>query len=197
MQKKVWKLYFRLFVFVFAIFLGFNVARCEITPVDASRNAKEHNNQGSTYLREGDYYAAIKEFKIAIGINPNVQATSVYYNNLGLTYMKIYQINKNQELARWAQSCFEHALLGDCMSLTYYNNLVDTYQAQGILASRASYLLANKNKNPYNEIIVGLIYLRQGKKGSAVTMLDDFCSINPDLIISKDIKRLIRSYNII
>lgn len=174
-----------------------SAANAAITPVDAARNAKEHNNQGAIFLREGDYYAAIKEFKIAIGINPNVQATSVYYNNLGTAYMKIYQISKDPILAAWAQSCFEHALIGDCMNLTYYNNLVDTYQVQGIMNSKASYLLRNKDKNPYNEVIVALIYLRQKKIGAAVTMLDDFCAKNPDLIITNDLKRLIKSHNFI
>ena len=68
----------RIFFLVLALLFSFNFARCEITPVDAARNAKEHNNQGVIYMREGDYLAAIKELKIAIGINPNVQSTSVY-----------------------------------------------------------------------------------------------------------------------
>ena len=194
MQKKVWKFYYRVFIFILITFLSSGIAKCAVSSIDATRNAKEHNNQGIIYMREGDYYAAIKEFKIAIGINPNVQSTSVYYNNLGQAYMKIYQINKNKLLPIWAQSCFEQALIGDCLNLTYYKNLVNAYEARGNLSSRASYHLSQKEENPYNAIIVGLIYLKQNKIGAAVTILDDFCSQNPDLVITSDIKRLLVNY---
>ena len=166
-------------------------ANCELTPIDAARNAKEHNNQGVIFMREGDYNAAIKEFKIAIGINPNVQSTSVYYNNLGQAYMKIYALNPSKLLPILAQNCFEQAILGDCLNLTYYKNLVSSYDARGNLSSRASYHLSRKEKNPYNAIIVGLIYLKQNKTGAALTILDEFCAQNPDLVITSDIKRLI------
>lgn len=190
-------MYFKYF-FVSVLLLFFiNAAKCEITPVDAARNAKEHNNQGVIFMREGDYLAAIKEFKIAIGINPKAQSTSVYYNNLGQAYMKIYGINKNRLLPVWAQSCFENALMGDCMNITYYKNLVSAYEARGVLSSKASQLLARKNENPYNAVTVGLIYLRQNKIGAAVTMLDTFCSEYPDLIITDDIKRIIAKYEFI
>lgn len=190
-------MYFRYFLVLLLMLLSLNAARCEITPVDAARNAKEHNNQGVIFMREGDYLAAIKEFKIAIGINPKAQSTSVYYNNLGQAYMKIYEINKNRLLPIWAQSCFEDALRGDCMNITYYRNLVNAYEARGTLSSRASYHLARKGENPYNAIIVGLIYLKQNKIGAAVTILDTFCSENPDLIITDDIKRIIAKYEFI
>lgn len=187
----------RIFFLVLALFFSFNFARCEITPVDAARNAKEHNNQGVIYMREGDYLAAIKEFKIAIGINPNVQSTSVYYNNLGQAYMKIYAINKHRLLPLWAQSCFEQALKGDCMNITYYKNLISAFEARGNMSQKAAYYLARKDENPYYVIITGLIYLKQNKIGTAVTMLDAFCSENPDLIITDDIKRILLNYEFI
>lgn len=190
-------MYFKYFLVSVLLLFFINTAKCEITPVDAARNAKEHNNQGVIFMREGDYLAAIKEFKIAIGINPKAQSTSVYYNNLGQAYMKIYEINKNRLLPVWAQSCFENALMGDCMNITYYKNLVSAYEARGVLSSKASQLLARKNENPYNAVTVGLIYLRQNKIGAAVTMLDTFCSEYPDLIITDDIKRIIAKYEFI
>lgn len=190
-------MYFKIFLLLFVLFIALNPARCELTPVDAMRNAKEHNNQGVIFMREGDYLAAIKEFKIAIGINPKAQSTSVYYNNLGQAYMKIYEINKNRLLPIWAQSCFEDALRGDCMNITYYKNLVNAYEARGNLSQKASYYIAHKQENPYYAIIVGLIYLKQNKIGAAVTMLDTFCSEYPDLIITDDIKRIIAKYEFI
>ena len=57
--------------------------------IDATKNAYFHNNLGLNYLKEHCYYAAIQEFKIAISLNPNTQATAVYYNNIGDAYMAI------------------------------------------------------------------------------------------------------------
>lgn len=199
-QKKVWKLHCRLLafllIFAFLVPCVYSYEANVVNDIDAARNAKEHNNQGVAFLRDKDYYAAIKEFEIAIGINPNTQATSVYYNNLGHTYMKIYELTKNVTLAKLAQNCFEKAVLQDCMNITYYKNLVDSYEAQGILNQKLSFLLANRAKNPYNLVIAGLIYIKQNKIGIAVTTLDDFCSQNPDLVITKDLQRIIDSYNV-
>ena len=51
--------------------------------IDATKNAFLHNNMGLRYMEEHCYYAAIQEFKIAISLNPNTQATAVYYKNIG------------------------------------------------------------------------------------------------------------------
>ena len=61
----------------------------DVYVIDAVRNAYIHNNKGLNYLKDNLYYPAIQEFKIAISLNPNTQATAVYYNNLGETYMKL------------------------------------------------------------------------------------------------------------
>jgi tetratricopeptide (TPR) repeat protein len=45
----------------------------ETDKINASNNAEMHNNWGVNYLEEGDYFAAIKEFKIAIALNPSKQ----------------------------------------------------------------------------------------------------------------------------
>ena len=57
--------------------------------IDPEKNAYDHNNKGIMYLEEKCYYAAIQEFKIAISLNPKTQATAVYFNNLGKTYLII------------------------------------------------------------------------------------------------------------
>lgn len=168
-----------------------------MNPVDAARNAKEHNNQGVIFLNEGDFYAAVREFEIAIGLNPNTQATSVYYNNLGRAYMEMYRLTNDRRLLPTAQFVFERAVLQDCMNISYYQNLVDTYDKQGILDTKLNFLLENVKKNPYNQVIAGLIYLKQNKIGAAITILDDFCARNPDLAIVDDLKRLIKTYDII
>ena len=79
------------FIIIVLIFFINNVAFA--TPrntfkIDASKNAINHNNLGVNYLERKDYYSAIKEFEIAILINPDTQASATYYNNLGKTYIK-------------------------------------------------------------------------------------------------------------
>lgn len=88
----------------------------EYYTIDAVRNAYIHNNRGLNYVAERMYYPAIEEFKIAISLNPNTQATAVYYNNLGETYMKIGYPDL-------AQDCFERALKQYSLNLKYYKNL--------------------------------------------------------------------------
>ena len=111
--------------------------------------------------------------------------------------MRMYALNNNKLFPMWAQKCFEQALLGDCMNFVYYKNLVNVYEARGILNSKVTYHLSQKDKNPYSAIILGLIYLKQNKIGAAVTILDDFCVQNPDLIITSDVKRLLANYQFI
>ena len=45
--------------------------------IDAGKDAFFHNNVGLNYLQDRIYYAAIQEFKIAIRLSPNTQATAV------------------------------------------------------------------------------------------------------------------------
>lgn len=94
----------------------------EYYTIDAVRNAYIHNNRGLNYVAERMYYPAIEEFKIAISLNPNTQATAVYYNNLGETYMKIGYPDL-------AQDCFERALKQYSLNLKYYKNLADWLQS--------------------------------------------------------------------
>lgn len=189
------------YISIAAILLAFfNIlpANCDlITPVDAQKNAQMHNNRGTLYMKERDYLAAIKEFKIAIAVNPRKQSTATYYNNLGCAYMEIAKIQgthnvskKNGDFAQYAQMSFESAITQDCMNLSYYQNLVDSFYLQGTLSKNlAKY---KKSKKPFDKIIVGLIYEKLGKKSTARTLFDDFITENPDLIISKNLRLYIR-----
>ena len=57
--------------------------------IDSEKNAYIHNNKGLYYIRERMYYPAIEEFKNAISLSPDTQATAVFYNNLGQAYMAV------------------------------------------------------------------------------------------------------------
>ena len=69
----------------------------EVYTIDATKNAYIHNNLGLRYMNEKCYYAAIQEFKIAISLNPNTQATASYYNNIGDAYMQLGEYRKAAE----------------------------------------------------------------------------------------------------
>ena len=57
--------------------------------IRAEKDAFYHNNVGLNYLKDRIYYAAIQEFKIAISLSPSTQASAIFYNNLGETYIFI------------------------------------------------------------------------------------------------------------
>ena len=167
-------------------------------PIEAEKNAQTRNNSGILYMKDKDYFAAIKEFKIAIAINPNRQTSATYYNNLGTAYLEIGKIQKEHNLpkkgadyAYFAQTSFEDAIKQDCMQLSFYKNLVSSFEVQGILASkRAQY--ASDTSNPFNEIIVALIDEKLGDKKNMQIMLDDFIASHPDLLITNALKTYLR-----
>lgn len=153
--------------------------------IDAEKNAFNHNNIGVNYLKEHYYYGAIKEFQMAIQLNPNTQATAVYYNNLGKTYLLIGYPNL-------AQSCFERAIIQNPISFDYYLNAVQTYKNLNILDSKLREYKSKKN-NPLNEIMIGLIYIEKGQRATGVTMLDNFCYKEPDLLITKAVRNYMKN----
>ena len=148
--------------------------------IDPEKNAYVHNNFGLEYLNIGQYYAAIEEFKIAICLNPDTQATSIYYNNLGETYLKL------QSYAQ-AQDCFERALEKYPLNFRYYLNLVTSYQMQGLLESKLKYYRKNK-KSPLDDITIGLILVAKGKTDEGIIILDNFVMNEPKLYITDGVK---------
>lgn len=149
------------------------------------KNAYKHNNMGLEYLNEGQYWAAIQEFKIAISLNPDTQATSVYYNNLGETYLRLNYF-------AGAQDCFENAVTRYPLQFKYYLNLVTSFQLQGILDSRLNYYLKNK-KTPLDDITIGLIYIAKGQTNKGIAVLDNFVMNEPKLIITDGVKYYLKS----
>jgi len=82
-------------------------------------------------MNERCYYAAIQEFKIAISLNPNTQATAVYYNNIADAYMEIGYPNM-------AQQPYEDAIKQYSLNLQYYQDLVKCYKALNIIPAKIS-----------------------------------------------------------
>lgn len=132
------------------------------------------------YLEENYYYGAIKEFQIAIDLNPNSQASAVYYANLGKTYEKIgyYEL---------AKPCFEKAVSLNVLCFDYYLKLAENYKHLGILDEKIS-LYHTKKDSPLNEVLLGLLYIQKGQKSIGITILDDFCNKEEKLLITKGVR---------
>lgn len=147
--------------------------------IDAEKNAYEHNNLGIMYVEEKCYYAAIQEFKIAISLNPNTQATAVYFNNLGKVYMKI-------GYPQLALDCFQKSVTQYSLNFEYYKNLAQCYEALG--QTKIQLEKYKKSTTPLDKIMLGLLYEQLGDKRKAITVLDDFAMSEPELLITPAVK---------
>ena len=152
--------------------------------IDPEKNAYEHNNLGIMYVEEKDYYAAIQEFKIAISLNPKTQATAVYFNNLGKVYMKIGYPDL-------ALDCFQQAVTQYSLNFEFYKNLVGCYKALGKISEQLE-IYKTKNENPYDKIILGLLYEENGDIRKAIFVLDEFAISEPNLMITPAVKAYIQ-----
>ena len=151
--------------------------------IDAEKDAFYHNNVGLNYLKDRIYYAAIQEFKIAIQLSPNTQATAIFKNNLGETYDFIGY----PEMAR---VCFEDAIKLYGLNFKYYLNLTDCYNKLGIVKTKIKELSASEN--PYDKILVGLLYIQSGEVRKGVILLDELCAAEPDLVITSAIRQYLK-----
>lgn len=172
-------------VFVLLVIIVFCVgyAKPDVETIDSQKNAYFHNNRGLVYVEQGNYYAAVKEFKIAIDLNPGTQATSVYYNNLGNVYYKL-------EFSRYAAQCFESARTLYPLNVEYYKNLAKAYRQQGVLASKIKYY--SSSKNVLDRVLLGFMYLEAGNKQRAMVLFDSFCMTEPDLMLTNGVKYYMR-----
>ncbi len=147
--------------------------------IDATTNASRHNTSGIQAFAEKDYGAAIQEFRIAIGLNPNTQSSAVYYDNLGQVYMTL-------GYPSMAKDCFERAIKLYGLNFAYYQNLAACYNKLNLTNAKIAQF--RKSKNPYDKVLLGLLYLSEGKKQQGIMTLDDFCLSEPDLIITQGIR---------
>ncbi len=153
--------------------------------IDPEKNAYDHNNKGIMYLEEKCYYAAIQEFKIAISLNPRTQATAVYFNNLGKTYLIIGYPDL-------ALDCFENAITQYSLNFEYYENLAKCYAQLGMTAEKLAQYRTESAKNPVLKVMVALLEEQSGNKKKAITVLDDFAMSEPDLLITPAVKNHIK-----
>ena len=151
--------------------------------IDAEKDAFYHNNVGLNYLKDRIYYAAIQEFKIAIQLSPNTQATAIFKNNLGETYTFIGYPDM-------ARICFEDAIKLYGLNFKYYINLIQCYKQLGIIKTKITEF--SNTKNPYEKIQLALLYIESGEVRRGVIVLDEFCMEEPDLLITPAVRQYLK-----
>ncbi len=151
--------------------------------IDAEKDAFLHNNIGLNYLKDRIYYAAIQEFKIAIQLSPNTQATAIFKNNLGETYTFIGYPDM-------ARICFEDAIKLYGLNFKYYLNLIQCYAQLGIIGTKIKEY--TNTQNPYEKIQLGLLYIQNGEVRRGVIILDEFCMEEPDLLITPAVRQYLK-----
>ncbi len=168
---------------IFLSLLTSGYRKPEVYTIDATKNAYFHNNLGLRYMNERCYYAAIQEFKIAISLNPNTQATAVYYNNIADAYMEIGYPNM-------AQQPYEDAIKQYSLNLQYYQDLVKCYKALNIIPAKISEY--SGGENPLNKVMLGLLYIESGDLKRGIIILDEFTMSEPDLLITHAVKQYVK-----
>ena len=153
--------------------------------IDAVKNARSHNNMGNIYFDEKNYNAALKEYEIAYNLTKNTQAGAPYIYNMARCMIILGNYKQ-------AQYIIEQAIKKDCINMVYYAALVDCYVAQKTYEKELQKHISD-NKNPYNRIIAGLIYLKTNRKTEAKIIFDEFVNDNPDMIISDDVRLILRN----
>ncbi len=151
--------------------------------IDAIKNARNHSNMGNIYFKEESYYMALKEYQIAYNLTYDMNASSTYLYNIARCFIKLNNYNA-------AKSALEGAIEKNCLNMTYYKTLVDVYIKLNIHKRELKRCL-NDNSNPYNRIIAGLIFLQTGDTYAAKGIFDEFVTVNPDMIITDDIKNIL------
>jgi len=156
--------------------------------IDPAKNAVWHNEEGLYFLRLGNYYGAIEEFKIAIALNPKTEAAGAFYNNLGSVYYKLGSYET-------ASQCFQKAVNSNPNFIQYYQDLIDTYKVQKKLNKIIKSYEKIVAKDPYNSrayLMLGLIYKNINNKTEAAMYLSEFKRLEPDLDITKQIEIMLR-----
>lgn len=151
--------------------------------IEAEKDAYWHNNVAINYRKDRIYYAAIQEFKIAISLSPSTQASAVFHNNLGETYLFI-------NYPEAALTCFEDAVKLYGLNLKYYINLVKTYIQLGLTENKIKEL--ESSQDFYDKIKLGILCIETGEVRKGVNILDDICISEPDLLITPALKQYVK-----
>jgi tetratricopeptide (TPR) repeat protein len=90
-----------------------------------------------------------------------------------------------------ALDCFKNAITQYSLNFEYYQNLVNCYKALGQTDNQlANY--KNKQNNPMDLVMLGLLYEQSNDKKKAIIVLDEFAMSEPDLVITPAVKNYIQ-----
>ena len=154
--------------------------------LDASKNASYHCKMGNIYYSEKNYKAALSEYETAYDLTGgDSPASSSYLYNIAKCLSKLGH-NKA------AQKAIKGAIEKDCMNITYYSALAESYVSDRSY-SRVLEKCLKDYENPYNRVLAGLIYIKLGEKKYAKILFDEFINLYPDLIITQDIKNILKT----
>lgn len=156
--------------------------------IDPSKNAVWHNTRGLYFLKQENYYGAVEEFKIAIALNHDSEASAAFYNNLGYTYYRlgVYEL---------ATPNLEKAIKFNPNFIKYYENLINSYKAQkklGITERNYQKIVAKNRYDSRAYLMLGLIYKNIGNKPASIMYLSEFKRLEPDLDMTKQIDKMLR-----
>lgn len=152
--------------------------------INATKNARMHSNMGNIYFDEKKYPAALKEYEIAYNLAYKTQAAGTYLYNIA----RCYYVLQNYQ---WAKNAILGAIKKDCMNITYYQLLVDCFIKLGITEIELQKHIEDAS-NPYNRIVVGLIYLKTDRQAQARATFDDFVVNHPKMLITQEVKAILR-----
>ncbi len=155
--------------------------------VDSAKNAVWHNERGLFFLDLNYHVAAIKEFQLAIMLNPESEVSATFYNNLGRSYYKIKDYDS-------AESAFKKAVKLKPYYLKFRENLIKAYKQKNILnevVRKHNKLIAQDKNNLQSYIMLGLIYKSRGNNEFAVMYLKKFVMLAPEFEVTRQIKQII------
>lgn len=159
-------------------------AKMEVFDINAQRNAVDHNNRGVIHMQDRYYAAAIKEFQLAVLLDPDTQASSVYYANLANCYMKI-------GYPALAQDTLGRAIKLNPMNFALYQDLAAVYKRLGITSQKIKFYQKDSAKNPLSQVMVGMLLIEENKTDAGLAKLQEFVYTEPDLIITNGVKKYI------
>ena len=174
-------------IFILALYLIFFIQQAFSYDImiDPTRNGIKHNNKGIMYMQEGYLPQAIKEFQIAIELNPNMETTGIYYDNMGICYMRL-------GIYKMAINCFELAMKQNPMCFLYYQHLVQGFKNEKLLKKKKIEHQQKIKNNYLNTIVVALIAIECKEVDEGKRMLLEFIKNEPKIYISHSIRQYLK-----
>jgi tetratricopeptide (TPR) repeat protein len=147
-------------------------------------NAKVHNHIGIIHGKKKDYASAMKEFEIAMGLDPNLAET---YHNMGNAFdeqarsLKETDPQKADQFFNSAIPLYEKALSLNPNHWLSYQQLANIYFDKGEYQKTIDYILKILPLNPNPALInnLGFVYLQMGNKEEARKAYSEVLRVDP------------------